>query len=123
MRLNQDVQTALTHLDDADGEARSSLAVSKQTVLRAMDAAARLATSARALPDLSSDQRDRVWRLVQSPYMRLAIDSGPFSVDPPDGDRGEATTQIITPSGGRFDAAGYVRRLHHDWRDVLTDDD
>jgi hypothetical protein len=122
MRLTDEVESALADLAAADDQARANLAVSKQTVLQAMDAAARLAKHARALPDLPADQRDRLWQILENPYMRLAIDSGPFSVDPPDSERGEATSQIVTPNGGRFDAAGFIRRLHSDWRDILDDD-
>lgn len=119
MRLNEEVETALADLADADDQARASALVGKPTVLKAMDAAARLAKAARALPDLSADRRDQLWRFLENPYMRLAIDGGPFSVDPPDDDRDEARSQLVTPDGGRFDAAGFVRRLHHEWRDIL----
>lgn len=122
MRLNDQVDAALADLAAADSQARASLGVSKQTVLKAMDAAARLAKEARALPDLSAERRDLLWRFLDNPYMRLAIDSGPFSVAPPDHDRGEATSQIVTADGGRFDAAGFIRRLHKDWRDILDAD-
>lgn len=119
MRLSEEVKTALADLSAADSEAQSNLSVGKPTVLKAMDAASRLASSARNLAGLSGPKRDRLWRFLENPYMRLAIDNGPFSVDPPDSNRGEARTQLITPNGGRFDAAGYIRRLNHEWRDIL----
>ncbi|MEM7445416.1 MAG: hypothetical protein AAF414_18995 [Pseudomonadota bacterium] len=119
MQLDDEVKEALNDLAGAEKQARSGLVVSKDTVLKAMDAAARLAKTARALPDLQGDRREQLWQFLENPYMRMAMDTDAIVVDRPDNDHGETTTQIVTPNGGRFDAAGFIRRLNNEWRAIL----